>query len=134
MSLLTNLDDTFAHAEDLNAINKLMSLIDPELLQQAYALSGVATVRRRRLPLDSVVFTIVGMSLFRSDPVWDIANKLDISLPGKSRFVAPSAVVQARQRLGEEAVGRLYFIASLAAALRHHAYRCYWGRGTGLKL
>ena len=71
MSLLTNLDDTFAHAEDLNAINKLMSLIDPELLQQAYALSGVATVRRRRLPLDSVVFTIVGMSLFRSDPVWD---------------------------------------------------------------
>ena len=61
MSLLTNLDDTFAHAEDLNAINKLMSLIDPELLQQAYALSGVATVRRRRLPLDSVVFTIVGM-------------------------------------------------------------------------
>ena len=84
MSLLTNLDDTFAHAEDLNAINKLMSLIDPELLQQAYALSGVATVRRRRLPLDSVVFTIVGMSLFRSDPVWDIANKLDISLPGKN--------------------------------------------------
>ena len=49
MSLLTNLDDTFAHAEDLNAINKLMSLIDPELLQQAYALSGVATVRRPNL-------------------------------------------------------------------------------------
>ena len=65
MSLLTHLDDTFSHAEDLNAIDKLKSFVDPELLQQAYELSGVATVRRRRLPLDSVVFTIVGMSLFR---------------------------------------------------------------------
>lgn len=108
MSLLTHLDDTFGHAEDLNAIDKLMSFVDPELLQQAYELSGVATVRRRRLPLDSVVFTIVGMSLFRNDPVWDIANKLDVSLPGKNRFVAPSAVVQARQRLGEDAVGHTF--------------------------
>ena len=55
MSLLTNLDETFSHAEDLNVIDKLMSFVDPELLQQAYELSGVATVRRRRLPLDSVV-------------------------------------------------------------------------------
>ena len=108
MSLLTNLDETFSHAEDLKAVDKLMSFVDPELLQQAYTLSGVATIRRRRLPLDSVVFTIVGMSLFRNDPVWDIANKLDISLPGKNRFVAPSAVVQARQRLGDEAVGHVF--------------------------
>jgi len=108
MSLLTNLDETFSHAEDLNAIDKLMSFVDPELLQQAYELSGVATVRRRRLPLDSVVLTIVGMSLFRNDPVWDIANKLNVSLPGKNRFVAPSAVVQARQRLGDDAVGHVF--------------------------
>ena len=108
MSLLTHLDDTFGHAEDFNAIDKLMSFIDPDLLQQAYELSGVATVRRRRLPLDSVVLTIVGMSLFRNDPVWDIANKLDVSLPGKNRFVAPSAVVQARQRLGDEAIGHAF--------------------------
>ena len=108
MSLLTNLDETFSHAENLNAIDKLMSFVDPELLQQAYELSGVATVRRRRLPLDSVVLTIVGMSLFRNDPVWDIANKLNVSLPGKNRFVAPSAVVQARQRLGDDAVGHVF--------------------------
>jgi hypothetical protein len=108
MSLLTNLDETFSHAEDLNAIDKLMSFVDPELLQQAYELSGVATVRRRRLPLDSVVLTIVGMSLFRNDPVWDIANKLNVSLPGKNRFVAPSAVVQARQRLSDDAVGHVF--------------------------
>lgn len=36
MSLLTTLDDTFSHAEDLNAVDKLMSFVDPELLQQSY--------------------------------------------------------------------------------------------------
>ncbi len=38
--------------------------------------------------------------LFRQESVWDIASKLDVSLPGKRRLVAPSALVQARQRLG----------------------------------
>ena len=75
MSLLTHLDDTFGHAEDLNAIDKLMSFVDPELLQQAYELSGVATVRRRRLPLDSVVFTIVGMIPFHLN-IWSVMPSL----------------------------------------------------------
>lgn len=108
MSLLTSLDDTFSFAEELNSVDKLKSFLDPQILEQAYKLSGVATVRRRRLPLDSVMLAIVGMSLFRNEPVWDIATKLDISLPGKNKFVAPSALVQARQRLGEEAVGHTF--------------------------
>lgn len=108
MSLLSHLDDTFHFSDELNAVDKLSSFIDPEILQQAYALSGVATVRRRRLPLDSVMLIIIGMSLFRHEPVWDIASKLDISLPRKNKFVAPSALVQARQRLGEEAVGHTF--------------------------
>ena len=33
------------------------------------------------------------MSLFRNETVWDIANRLDISLPGKNKLVAPSALV-----------------------------------------
>ncbi|WP_338326149.1 transposase domain-containing protein [Vibrio aestuarianus] len=41
------------------------------------------------------------MSLFRQQSIWDITNQLDIVLPDKQRFVAPSAVVQARQRLGK---------------------------------
>lgn len=48
------------------------------------------------------------MSLFRNDPVWDIVNKLNFSLPGKNRFVAPSALVQVWQQLGEEAVGHVF--------------------------
>jgi len=39
------------------------------------------------------------MALFRKESVWHIANKLDILLPGKNQLVAPSAMVQARQRV-----------------------------------
>ncbi|MFT2090415.1 transposase domain-containing protein [Paraglaciecola sp. 2405UD69-4] len=44
------------------------------------------------------------MSLFRHASVWDIASKLDISLPGKHKLIAPRALVQAHQRLGFGAV------------------------------
>ena len=48
------------------------------------------------------------MSMFRHLPMSDIVNQLDIMLPGKRPFVAPSAVVQARQRLGSEVVKRIF--------------------------
>ena len=126
MSFLTALDDTYTFAEELNSADKLRSLLDPEILAQAYELSGVATVRRRRLPLDSVMLTIIGMSLFRNEPVWDIASKLDISLPGKNKFVAPSALVQARQRLGYEAVAHTFHLMA-KRTFEHHAFEQWCG-------
>lgn len=48
------------------------------------------------------------MALFRHLPMSQIVNQLDILLPGDRPFVAPSAVVQARQRLGDEAVRRVF--------------------------
>jgi len=38
----------------------------------------------------------------------DIVNKLDILLPGKPPFVVPSAVIQVRQRLGSDAIKRIF--------------------------
>lgn len=108
MPLHSLLDDTFTAADELNSVDKFKSFLDPEILEQAFEYSGVATVRRRRLPLEAVMWSVIGMSLFRNEPVWDIASKLDISLPGKNKLVAPSALVQARQRLGDEAVGRVF--------------------------
>jgi hypothetical protein len=48
------------------------------------------------------------MSLFRQKSVWDIATQMDIMLPGKKPIIAPSAMVQARQRLGSEAVKQVF--------------------------
>ena len=104
MSLVQALDSTFSFADDLQSLDKFKTFLDADILEQAFEFSGVATVRRRRLPLDAVMWSVIGMSLFRNETVWDISSKLDISLPGKNKLVAPSALVQARQRLGYEAV------------------------------
>lgn len=104
MPLFQHIDDMSSFLDDINTLDKLKSVIDPSILSQAFEHAGVATVRRRRLPLEAVMWSVIGMSLFRNEPVWDIANRLDISLPGKNKLIAPSAIVQGRQRLGFEAV------------------------------
>ena len=108
MSLESQLANTFQSCNTFHHFDKYSDILSPELIQQGFEQAGVATVRRRRLPLEAVLWSVVGMSLFRQQSVWDIANQLDIVLPDKQRFVAPSAVVQARQRLGEEGVKQVF--------------------------
>ncbi len=48
------------------------------------------------------------MALYRQESVWNIATQMDIMLPDKKALVAPSALVQARQRLGEAAVREVF--------------------------
>ncbi|NRA52512.1 MAG: transposase domain-containing protein, partial [Gammaproteobacteria bacterium] len=92
-----------------DSFTSLSEVLSPELIDKCLSESGVATLRKRRLPLDMMVWSIIGMSIFRDMPMRDIVNKLDILLPGNRPFVAPSAVVQARQRLGTEAIKKIFY-------------------------
>ncbi len=70
--------------------------------------TGVTTIRRRRLPMELMVWSVVGMSLYRHLSMEKVVSKLDILLPGKRPFVAPSAVIQARQRLGSDVMKSVF--------------------------
>lgn len=49
------------------------------------------------------------MALLRDRPITDVVNKLDLALPSAANpTVAPSAVVQARERLGESPMAWLF--------------------------
>ena len=86
----------------------LSDLLSPDLIDQCLADTGVVTLRKRRLSMEMMVWAVTGMALFRAHSMNQIVSHLDILLPGKRPFVAPSAVVQARQRFGED-VMRLMF-------------------------
>ncbi|MCI4187948.1 IS4 family transposase [Dickeya dianthicola] len=101
-----------------NPMTSLGDFLDPELISRCLAESGTVTLRKRRLPLEMMVWCIVGMALERKEPLHHIVNRLDIMLPGNRPFVAPSAVIQARQRLGSEAVRRVF---TQTAQLWHRA-------------
>jgi hypothetical protein len=78
-----------------------------------------ATIRKRRLPLETVLWSIIGISLFRQHSVWDISTQMDVMLPDKKPLIAPSAIVQVRQRLGSEALKQVFL------AIAKQYYRSY---------
>jgi hypothetical protein len=82
--------------------------IDAEWIEQALRATGAATIRRRRLPAEQVVWLVIGMALFRNRSIHDIVSKLDLVLPGVTPTVVPSAVADARARLGSEPMEWLF--------------------------
>jgi hypothetical protein len=84
--------------------------LDRDWIEQALSATGTATLRRRRLPAERVVWLVVGMALLRDRPIANVVDQLDLALPAPSgtRTVAPSAVVKARARVGAAPVEWLY--------------------------
>ncbi len=82
--------------------------IDPQWVEEALRATGTATVRKRRLPAEQVVWLVIAMALFRNRSIAEVVAKLDLALPGRSSTVAPSAIPQARSRLGAEPLEWLF--------------------------
>lgn len=108
MSLAQDLASVVA-ASVVGDLQKFRSQISPQWIEEALQATGTATIRRRRLPAEQVLWLVIGMGLMRNRPVTEIVSALDLSLADASHSeVAPSAIVQARQRLGEEPVAYLF--------------------------
>lgn len=87
--------------------------IDPDWVQGALEATGTATLRRRRLPAEQVVWLVLGMALFRDRSIIHVADSLDLALPAqRGPTAAPSAISQARARLGEEPMAWLFNICA----------------------
>lgn len=72
---------------------------------------GTAKLRRRKLPVENVVWLIVGMALFRNRPISEILGRLDLVLPGKMgerQDIAKGSISPARDRLGVEPLRSLF--------------------------
>jgi len=89
----------FPKAEDLSEFRRS---IEPGWIERALAATGTATVRRRRLPAEQVVWLVIGMGLMLGRSLKEVVSKLDLSLPDDSPTVAQSSVAEARARLGAE--------------------------------
>ncbi|WP_170837209.1 transposase domain-containing protein, partial [Pseudomonas indica] len=74
-------------ASTAHALDGLGELLDPELVRSAFETAGVATLRKRRLPLEAMIWCVIGMALFRRMSAWDVVNQMDIMLPGQRPLV-----------------------------------------------
>ncbi|RON03734.1 IS4 family transposase, partial [Pseudomonas brassicacearum] len=84
--------------------------IPVEWVASALDLSTQATIRRRRLPADQVLWLVLGMALFRDEPVHEVARRLNICAQGLAtdHLLARSGVTEARKRLGADPVEWLF--------------------------
>src|SRR3954468_22701951 len=88
---------------------KFIASLDPDRIGEALAATGTATIRRRRLPAEQVVWLVIGMCLFRDLSMRDLVSNLALALPGSRGIrVAPSSIIQARERLGDEPLRWLF--------------------------
>lgn len=89
--------------------------LDAEFINLALSETGTASIRRRKLPAPLVVWLIIGMALFRDRAILEVVAHLGVTLPnmkgsqvGLNRRIAPSAVTQARARLGAMPIELLF--------------------------
>lgn len=103
---LLNLGDLFNFSD----LSTFTQNIPVEWVSSALELSAQATIRRRRLPSDQVLWLVLGMALFRDEPVHEVARRLNICAQGLASLDLParSGISQARTRLGADPVEDLF--------------------------
>ncbi|WP_420917735.1 IS4 family transposase [Pseudomonas syringae group genomosp. 7] len=103
---LLDLGDLF-NFSDLSTFTQNIPI---EWVASALNLSAQATIRRRRLPRDQVLWLVLGMALFRDEPVHEVARRLNICAQGlaSDQLLARSGVTEARKRLGADPVESLF--------------------------
>lgn len=115
--LQTTLNETLAELP-AGGMAELSALIDPSWIEQALQATGKGSIRRRKLPAEHAVWLVIGLALFRQMPLWQVVQEMALTLDGQA-LPAPSASVQARQRLGPEPLAHLFGLLTQAWGRAH---------------
>jgi len=124
-----------------DSLDNFQDRIEPAWIHDALEATGKASVRRRRLPAEQVIWLVLGMALFRDRCIREVAESLNIALPGRrGPTISGSAVAQARARLGAEPMEWLFETCALhwahksADADRWNGLALYGVDGTTLRI
>lgn len=78
-------------------------------VEEALAQTGMASIRRRRLPAEQVVWLVIALALFRRTSMSEVLETLDLALPNAEvSAVSRGGISQARQRLGSQPLAVLF--------------------------
>lgn len=82
--------------------DRLAEHLQREWIEQALDIHGVASIRRRRLPAEQVLWLVIALALFRRQSMEEVLSTLDLVSPDtRIEAVCKSAITQARTRLGQ---------------------------------
>ncbi|HLK11715.1 MAG TPA: transposase domain-containing protein [Candidatus Binatia bacterium] len=112
------------------SFERFSETLDAEWIAQALTATGTATIRRRKLPAEYLVWIVIGMGLLRDRSIREVVRHLDLVLPAGPRreAVSGSAIVQARERLGPEPLAALFTQSAPAGTAPAGIRCCVWWR------
>src|ERR1700754_99620 len=112
-----------------------------EWIERAVGLTGKASVRKRRLPAEQVVWLVIALALYRHQSISEVTDDLDLALPdADAPFVSKSAIAQARQRVGSSPLKALFELSAQAWCAQDRKHYLFKGLslfaldGTTLKI
>src|SRR5574343_590597 len=110
----------------LAGLDRLAEHLPLAWIEEALAATGTASIRRRRLPAEQVVWLVIALALYRHQSMPEVLATLDLALPSVTgRPVCKSALTQARQRLGAAPLENLFSLTA-EAWCRQDAERHAW--------
>src|SRR3989442_1414217 len=98
-------------AERPTSFEQFSAAIDPQWIADVLAATDTASVRRRKLPAEHVVWLVIGMGVFHDRSIAEVVHHLDLVVRprggGRGR-VTNAATVQARDQLGAAPLAALF--------------------------
>ena len=124
------------------SFDEFSAALEPAWIAAALETTGTASVRRRKVPADYVVWLVIAMALFRDRAIASVAQHLELVLPSAAGrgTITPGALVQARTRLGSAPIAALFADSAqhwsrrAAQAQRWQGLAVYAVDGTTLRL
>src|SRR5262245_35708569 len=125
------------------SFEQFSAAIDPQWIAEALAATDTASVRRRKLPAEHVMWLVIGMGLFRDRSITQVVHHLDLVVParrGERGRVSNAAIVQARDQLGAAPLAALFtqtatvWTTEAAATERWRGLAVYGLAGTTLRV
>lgn len=96
-------------AQEPADLSRLAEHLPYEWIERAVQATGTASIRRRRLPAEQVVWLVIALAMYRHWSISEVLDNLDLALPNEATpFVSKSAVAQARQRVGDAPLAWLF--------------------------
>ena len=122
--------------------------LDQQWIEDSLVETGTASVRKRKLPAQLVVWLVIGMARFRDRSIQEVVNHLGLVLPSQkdkrptagSTPIAPSAIPQGRYRLGAAPIEAIFSRTAATwgtTAAEEHRWRgltLYGADGTVLRI
>jgi hypothetical protein len=86
-------------AQEPADLRRLAEHLPYEWIERAVQATGAASIRRRRLPAEQVVWLVIALAMYRRWSISEVLDSLDLALPNEAApFVSKNAAAQARRR------------------------------------